>query len=398
MRRKTFLFIVISSLLTVLHVSASSSGSAVYIFVPFHYQNNRYYCGPAALEMIFDYYGEDVPQIEIAEVARTHPNVTRHDGLRRAAHFSNLSTSLGDEMPNNIAGYSACNVGYAAFERWGLTIEDLKTLIRKGEPLIVLMWASPSKAQGHYRVVVGYNETHITMHDPWNKDLWGGTYGGANTSMAYSTFLDLWQYWGNWGLWIHPWEIRLKTPSTIRKGDCFEITANITYPSIAPSSMMNCLAHSCNATIELQEGLELALGQTTIHSLGDIISGSPVQTSWTIHASETGLYNISVAVTGIVEGSVMGDATYPSYDYKDTIGGTQSALLSVEQKEPFPTQILAAMVIIILGVWLLVYFTKVRKQLSRSKTVADFPSLIIMALFVILTLLTATVCRRKHGQ
>ncbi len=149
------------------------SGFAAYFSVPFHYQNDIYYCGPAALEMVFDYYGEDIPQTEIADAARTHPNVTYIDELRRAAHFSNLSTSLGDEMPGNVTGYSARKIGYAAFEQGGLTLDDLKTLISKGQPLIVLMWWTPSKVYGHYRVAIGYNETHIITHDPWNKDALG---------------------------------------------------------------------------------------------------------------------------------------------------------------------------------------------------------------------------------
>ena len=367
MFRKPFWFILISSLVVVLYVSASFCSSAVYISVPFHYQNKRYYCGPAALEMVFDYYGEDISQIEIAEVARTHPNVTWHDELRRAAHFGNLSTSLGDELPNNITGYSALRVGYAAFECWELTIDDLKTLVDKGEPLIVLMWCTPSKAYGHYRVVVGYNETHITMHDPWNRDLWGGTYGGANTSMTYSTFLDLWEYFSNWGLWVHPWNMGVQTPGTVNEGEDFEVTANITYPCFTPLDMVGCLAFSCKATIELQEGLELALGETAQHSLGNIFSGSSVQTSWTIHASETGSYNISVTATGVVEGFVEEHDTYPSYNYEDEIGERQNAILSVVQAdtqwaEPFQIEIPAAIVIIVIfGACLLVYFTKVKK-------------------------------------
>ena len=305
------------------------SSSAAYVSVPFHYQSNIYYCGPTALEMVFDYYGEDIPQTEIADVARTHPNVTYLDELRRATHFSNLSTSLGDEMPGNVTGYSARKIGYAAFEQGGLTLDDLKTLISKGQPLIVLMWWTPSKVYGHYRVVVGYNETHIITHDPWNKDVWGGTYGGANTSITYSTFLDLWLYSGNWGLLTHPWNIELQMPSTVSKGDNFEVTANITYPCSTPFDTADYPASSCKATIQLQEGLELALGETLQHPLGNIIAGNPVQTSWSIHANETGFHNISVTVTGIVGGSVWTHGTYPSYNYEDEIGGSFTNSLSI---------------------------------------------------------------------
>jgi len=336
MNRKLVSFVLVSSLLVtplVFIISSrfvlcdenldnfnEASNSAAYISVPFHYQSNNYYCGPAALEMVFDYYGEDIPQTEIADVARTHPYETYTTELRRAAHFSNLSTSPGDEMLGNITGYSARKIGYAAFEKWGLTVDDLKVLIDKGEPLIVVMWWTPSKVYGHYRVVMGYNETHMLMHDPWNKNLWGGTYGGANTSMTYSTFLDLWEYLGNWGLWVHPWNVELRMPNTVSEGDDFEVTANITYPCSTPFEIADYPVSSCKATIELQEGSELDLGETTQHSLGKMMAGSSVQTSWLINSSATGFYNISVTVTGIVRGSVEAYKTYPSYSYEDKIG------------------------------------------------------------------------------
>jgi hypothetical protein len=51
--------------------SNSGYSSEHLIDVPFHYQDIEYYCGPAALQMVFDYYGEDINQSEIADVART---------------------------------------------------------------------------------------------------------------------------------------------------------------------------------------------------------------------------------------------------------------------------------------------------------------------------------------
>ena len=345
MSRKLAVFILISSLLVILPISASSypiscddsldnfnvevGNSAAYISVPFHYQSKNYYCGPAALEMVFDYYGKDIPQTEIADVARTIRSTTFSDELRRATHFSNLSTSLGDEMPGNITGYPTRKVGYAAFEHWGLTIDDLKTLINNGEPVIVLMWYDHKDGMTHYRVVVGYNETHMIMNDPWNKDIWGGTYGGANTSMTCDIFLALWEYSSNWGLWVHPWVIELQMPSIVGSGDDFEVIANITYRCSAPFDISDYPAASCEATIELQEGLELAFGETTEYSLGSITTGNSVQTSWSIHAVETGFYNISVTVTGIVEGGVGAHATLPSYNYEDKIGGSCTNSLSI---------------------------------------------------------------------
>lgn len=345
MCRKIALLILISSLLAVSPVSAvysqfilvnesldsfkvEISSSAAYVSVPFHYQSKNYYCGPATLEMVFDYYGNEVNQTEIADVARTIGEPlysTFTDELRRAAHFSNLSTSQGDEIPeSNITSYSTRKVGYAAFERTGLTIDDLKGLINKGEPIIVLMWYSSAEVCGHFRVVVGYNETHILMHDPWNKQIGGGAYGGANTSMTYSTFWDLWAYSGYWGLWVRPWEVELQMPSSVDVGDNFEVIANITYYSSGPVDTIHYPAFSCKATIELSKGLELALGETAQHSLGNITAGSSVLTSWLVNASETGFHKVSVTATGIVEGTVEAHETYPFYSYEDEIGGSCS--------------------------------------------------------------------------
>ncbi len=63
---------------------AESAGS--YISVPYHRQITNYYCGPASLEMVFDFYGPDIPQIEIADVARTSYMYggTFTDDMRRA--------------------------------------------------------------------------------------------------------------------------------------------------------------------------------------------------------------------------------------------------------------------------------------------------------------------------
>jgi len=301
----------------------------VYISVPFYYQSNNYYCGPAVLKMVFDYYGEDIPQLEIADVARTYPFVTYTDEMVRAVHFSDFSTSLGDEMSGNITGYSTRKIGYAAFERGGLTIDDLKFILDEEDPLIVLMWWTPAKNYGHYRVVVGYNDTHMITHDPWNKDGWGGIYGGANTSITYSTFLDLWEYSGYWGLWVHPWEIKLEVPSAVQEGDDFEVTANITYTCSTPFNTGLYAASSCNATLELQEGIELVLGETAQHSLGSIDVGTSVLTSWQLHANRTGSCNVSVTAKGIVEGSVWEHGSYRSYNYEDAIGGLASDSLSV---------------------------------------------------------------------
>lgn len=365
----TFLILslpIVSSISTCNSIHKTSQQTSIeivesygYISVPFHYQDNRYYCGPAALEMVFDFYGEDIPQTEIADVARTHPNVTYKDELRRAAHFSNASTSLGMEMPSNITGYSSRKVGYAAFGTEGLTTDDLEALVAGGQPIIVLMNWTQSEPDGHYRVVIGYNETHIIMHDPWNKT-WGGTYGGANTAMTYSTFLLLWRYSNNWGLWIHPWSVELQAPTIVDKGENFTVTANITFPCPTPFNMYGRTAFHCNASITLPEGLTLASGEA-IRNLGEINSGNAVQTSWLIHAIEAGSPSISVLATGMITDTVSEheNGSYSNYSYQDLIGGPLTISISV---------------------------------------IPEFPSFFIFSLFMVATLLTVIFYRRRQRK
>lgn len=304
-----------------------------HISVPFHYQDNPYYCGPAALEMVFDFYGEDIPQAEIADVARTHPNETRTGELTRAARFSNVSTSMGMEMPNNITGYTSRKVGYAAFEREGLTLDELKALVAQEQSIIVLMNWTQNETYGHFRVVIGYNETHIIMHDPWNKALWGGTYGGADTAMTYSTFLLLWGYLNNWGLWIHPWIVELQMPTSVDKGTNFTVTANITYLCPAPFNTDTSSAFDFNATILLPENLAIISSEAT-HSLGYITTNNPVQTTWLINATYTGSFDVSITVAGMVEGTVEAHDPYISYSYQDEIGGSYVKTLLVVPEHP----------------------------------------------------------------
>jgi uncharacterized protein YvpB len=336
--------------------SIATAESYGYISVPFHYQDKPYYCGPAALEMVFDFYGEDVPQEEIADAARTYPNSTHTDELTRAAQFSNTSTSMGMEMPNNITGYSSRKVGYAAFKRNGLTIDDLKALVAKEQPIIVLMNWTQSEPYGHYRVVIGYNDSHIIMHDPWNKGLWGGTFGGPDTAMTRSTFLLLWAYLDNWGLWIHPWSVELQMPTSVDKGENLTVTANITYLCPEPFNTYIFSASNCNATIIIPENLLVTSDEAT-HSLGQITTNNPVQTTWLINASHTGSFDVSIIVSGMVEGFVETHEIHIGYSYEDETGGSYVKTLLV---------------------------------------VPEYQPVLILPLFMIATLLVITVYKRRH--
>ncbi|MGB9778322.1 MAG: C39 family peptidase, partial [Candidatus Bathyarchaeales archaeon] len=306
-------------------------GEGHFIGVPFYYQAKTYYCGPAALQMVFDYFGENVSQLEIAEVARTVPYLTYTDELRRAAHFSNISTSMGSEMAENITGYSARKLGYAAFEMFGMTLDDLKALIDRDFPVILLMRWVPDEPYGHFRVAVGYNATHVFLHDPWNNIEWGGDYGGPNLPMNYTFFDEMWNYFGHWGLFVSPWNVRVEVPSNVYAGQSFTVTATVLYPCPPQTPIYIYEASTCNATIILSEGLVLADGESPTKNLGEIYAGGTVQTSWKIKAERPGNYSISVEAEGKISG-VVGEKTDvgPGYQYDDRIGGYGSSFVNAE--------------------------------------------------------------------
>jgi len=296
-----------------------------HIDVPFYYQEKDYYCGPACLEMVFDYYGENISQSEIADVSRTigkPVSSTFSDELRRATHFSNISTSRGDELPENITGYTIRTLGYAAFEAHGMDLAQLKDFIDEDRPLILLMWYSGLHVYGHYRIATGYNDTHIFLHDPWNKPLWSGKHGGPNIAFNNTEFLDLWAYYDNWTLYVSPWNISLSAPTYTKPSAPFQINVTITYPQPLPNALSTYPASSCNATISLPANLSLAQSEVpkkTVES-GFLEVGANSTISWVLVANSSVRDTITVEVEGMIFGSVGSHVNYSAYEYNDRIG------------------------------------------------------------------------------
>jgi parallel beta-helix repeat protein len=290
---------------------------AIYISIPYHWQLEHYYCGPAALEMLFDFYGPDIPQTEIADAARTAPDGTYTGDMIRATHFSNLSTSTGKEIPEtNITGYTARKFGYAAFQYAPMTINDLKTLITTGNPTIVLTtW--------HFRVAVGYDNTTITFQDP---------YYGQMFKMTYQQFNTDWDYSGHWGLFIKPWQISIPTQENISRGELFNVTANVTYPCPPPFNPNQYPASKTNVTITLPAGLTLAPDETAQKTIntGNLTASTSANVKWTLRAENLGNHTISVKAEGKVTGFVPSIPSYPdSYNYEDSIGGSVQRVVTV---------------------------------------------------------------------
>lgn len=129
--------------------------------VPFVEQKEDGYCGPVALAMILNYWDDPVDQYQIA----------------RDIYLPSIKGTLSFDMVE----YSKKR-GFTA-ELYHGNFHDLKAKIALGYPIIALLGDS-NNTEGHYLVVVGYDEVeqHMIVHKRRS------SYG----TMSYKRFLSLW--------------------------------------------------------------------------------------------------------------------------------------------------------------------------------------------------------------
>ena len=317
--------------------SQNDSERAHIIETPYDSQLKSYYCVCASLEMVFDYWGPDVSQYEIANVMWTNAKFggTSFQAIERGAHFSNVSTSLGgDEPSHNVTGYTTRSLGYAGFVTSGLTLDDLKTLIDLNYPIII------DTANDHYRharVVVGYNDTaqEIIIHDPIYGPYQHYSYSDFMNNMWYPNWFSP----GGWAAFVAPWNVSLIASPEISVGSNFTINATINY--LAPEPFAANLEHpttSTNATINLPHGISLAPTEDYTKTLlnGTFFPRNSTTVSWHLIANNyTGKDTISVTAQGTVSGICnTGWAGY--VPYTDRIGGV--ATFYLDKVPPETTQ------------------------------------------------------------
>ncbi|MFH1864546.1 MAG: C39 family peptidase [Candidatus Eisenbacteria bacterium] len=300
--------------------------------VPHYYQGTSYHCGPAALEMVFDYWGQHVNQTDIGYAAKTQSgHGTWSDDLRRAAHFSQNSTAVLDP---SLQGYDERWTGYAASEnQWSFPgtgdpdyvdrHNDLKNLISSDYPVLILSWYDSSHNSGHFRVVKGYddNTDEYIVHDPW----YSPPYQGPNVHFA-QTFLvdDLWTQWYRWGLFAAPWLYDYSFPSPLPRGLEFTLSIDVTYPGPHPFDG-DYAASSPYAYLVPSGGYQLAPGENAMQLIPTIsATGTSGSASWQVIAP---CGSSPVALAGHLLGVVTGSST--SYAiYTDQIGEITSVTLA----------------------------------------------------------------------
>jgi hypothetical protein len=108
-------------------------------------------CGPAALKMVLDYYGQDDTQQEIAAYTRPHPS------------DSNVSAE-------ELVAY-ASHIGMMGIARENGTLDRLKLLLSNGFPVILEVGLSRNDTGGwigHDVLIAGYDDAgaHFVVMDP----------------------------------------------------------------------------------------------------------------------------------------------------------------------------------------------------------------------------------------
>ena len=131
------------------------------IRVPYHEQINAYTCGPASLQMVFEYFQKLESQHALAHKAQSSPEWgTDNSAMIRVA----------------------TDAGFYVYVNNGSTLHEIKHFVEQGLPVIV-NFIEPSDNEAHFAVVVGFNRKSLLLNDPSN---------GRKIRMSRKEFLDRW--------------------------------------------------------------------------------------------------------------------------------------------------------------------------------------------------------------
>lgn len=340
---KVFSILIIVCSVSLIGSASSLPDSYLITGVPQHTQINGLSCGPAALETMFDYWGEDIDQKSIADVARSSSIGTYTWDMVRTGHFSHLSAANGSFFPHNapVAGFMGRPLGYASFSYSSdkFWFSELKGLIAADIPVLLLMKYAPNATAGHYRIIVGYNENKDEVYfiDPWGRDQGRVTNPDGTVTWTMNDFMNAWNYseYGTphpyWGAIMMPWSINLQTTKRTKDGS-MTITAKIKYPCPGPFDCSAYPASDTSAQIHLPSNI--SVNSPAIIDIGSLTAGKSVTVSWNVHVDPGAKgSNIAVSVGGLVSGAVRpvywnGDqVSYPAYGYTDEIGGKKNISL-----------------------------------------------------------------------
>jgi hypothetical protein len=320
-------------------LASSSSAEVIDLDVPYHPQVESWYCAEASLQMVFDYWGEEVPQHDIGDVANERAvGGTYATDLARAARFSNLSTAYQPREAGGtrLQGYGQRTYGYAAHvHQWKGSshmedrYSDLMNLLREGYPVIVLCWLDIEHDVTHFRVVKGFDTDtgDFLVHDPAL---------GSNLRFNMTLLVDdLWTYYDRWGMVVVPWSVEITAPVVVGVGTEFTVVAEVTYPCPSPFDEVEKVytwPEDAMVTITVPPPFALAPGENATRDLNITRGGDSDTVSWrVVSPDEPGFWTTEI--------SVVASATVTDYAisygwYTDRAGGVGISTVDCDAVPP----------------------------------------------------------------
>ena len=129
--------------------------------IPFHRQTTDYTCGPASLQMVFEYFGKYISQKKLEDLLKTSKDAgTNHEALIGAATDNGFYCYVNNES----------------------TVHEIKHFLLMHLPVII-HYIEPSSQEGQYAVVSGLRSGKLVLNDPWN---------GKGFHLSERNFLKRW--------------------------------------------------------------------------------------------------------------------------------------------------------------------------------------------------------------
>ena len=216
-----------------------------------------------------------------------------------------------------------------AAEPW---LKDLISLVHSGIPVAVLHHYDPHDIQagdGHFRVVVGFNETHIITHDPWDRDGQPRIF-----AMTFADFVRAWNYTEPFsprknpyfGTAAWPLQISVEQEDASFVGKLFYADWLPNAPTLSSVSLQMGLYRMSNTSKWEEPGMLLKSSVNTFQSLapGQRVSFSFDVIKTTAYSPGT-VFSANYRAWGLASGSmpssvINATASYPSYEFIDVVG------------------------------------------------------------------------------